>query len=64
VPRSQCTDSMLTGRGGRACDNLHDSHREPEHAAAVERGRIASMAGVTALIWLAILVMMVWGANS
>ena len=34
------------------------------HAAAVERGRIASMAGVTALIWLAILVMMVWGANS
>ncbi|HMD93873.1 MAG TPA: DUF2269 family protein [Trebonia sp.] len=36
----------------------------PEHAAAVERGRIASMAGITALIWLAILVMMVWGANS
>jgi hypothetical protein len=35
-----------------------------QHAAAVERGRIASMAGVTALIWLAILVMMVWGANS
>jgi hypothetical protein len=34
------------------------------HTAAVERGRIASMAGVTALIWLAILVMMVWGANS
>jgi hypothetical protein len=34
------------------------------HAAAVERGRIASMAGITALIWLAILVMMVWGANS
>ncbi len=34
------------------------------HAAAVERGRIASMAGITALIWLAILVLMVWGANS
>jgi hypothetical protein len=34
------------------------------HAAAVERGRIASMAGITALIWLAILVMMVWGASS
>jgi hypothetical protein len=32
--------------------------------AVVERGRIASMAGVTALIWLAILVMMVWGARS
>ena len=28
--------------------------------AAVERGRIASMGGVTALIWLVILVMMVW----
>ena len=34
------------------------------HAAEVERGRIASMAGITALIWLAILVMMVWGASS
>ena len=28
--------------------------------AAVERGRIASMSGVTALIWLVILVLMVW----
>jgi Ca2+/Na+ antiporter len=28
--------------------------------AAVERGRIASMGGITALIWLVILVMMVW----
>jgi hypothetical protein len=34
------------------------------HAAAVERGRIASMAGVTGLIWLAILVLMVWGSSS
>ncbi len=32
--------------------------------AAVERGRIASMSGIVALIWLAILVLMVWGANS
>ena len=30
------------------------------HTAAVERGRIASMGGVTALIWLAILVLMAW----
>jgi MFS family permease len=30
--------------------------------AAVERGRIASMSGVTALIWLAILVLMVWNS--
>lgn len=34
------------------------------HTAAVERGRIATMAGVTGLIWLAILVLMVWGSNS
>ena len=31
-----------------------------EHVANVERGRIASMAGVVSLIWLAILVLMVW----
>jgi hypothetical protein len=28
--------------------------------AAVERGRIASMSGIVALIWLAVLVLMVW----
>lgn len=32
-------------------------------AAMVERGRIATMSGVVALIWLAILVLMVWGAS-
>lgn len=30
------------------------------HVAAVERGRIASFGGLTALIWLVILVFMVW----
>ena len=30
--------------------------------AAVERGRIASMSGIIALIWLAILVLMVWNS--
>jgi Ca2+/Na+ antiporter len=34
------------------------------HTAAVERGRIATMSGVTGLIWLAVLVLMVWGSNS
>jgi len=34
------------------------------HVAAVERGRIAMMAGITALIWLAILALMVWGSQS
>ena len=28
--------------------------------AAIERGRIASMSGVVALIWLAVIVLMVW----
>jgi hypothetical protein len=31
--------------------------------AMVERGRIAMMSGIIALIWLAILVLMVWGAS-
>ena len=31
--------------------------------AAVERGRIASMGGLTALIWLVILVLMVWNGS-
>jgi hypothetical protein len=30
------------------------------HVASVERGRIASLAGVVSLIWLVILVLMVW----
>lgn len=32
------------------------------HAATVERGRIASMAGIVSLLWLAILVLMVWNS--
>jgi hypothetical protein len=32
----------------------------PVHVATVERGRIASLAGVVSLIWLVILVLMVW----
>jgi hypothetical protein len=32
----------------------------PLHVATVERGRIASLAGVVSLIWLVILVLMVW----
>jgi hypothetical protein len=30
------------------------------HAASVERGRIASLAGIVTLLWLVILVLMVW----
>src|SRR5262249_15278839 len=32
------------------------------HAGHVERGRIASLAGIVTLIWLAILVLMVWNS--
>jgi hypothetical protein len=32
------------------------------HAASVERGRIATMAGIVTLIWLVILVLMVWNS--
>jgi hypothetical protein len=34
----------------------------PGHAASVERGRIASMAGIVTLMWLVILVLMVWNS--
>lgn len=36
------------------------SDNEEQHLAHVERGRIASLGGVVALIWLVILVLMVW----
>jgi Predicted integral membrane protein (DUF2269) len=41
--------------GGRAAATATLDHR-----AAVERGRIASLGGLTALIWLVILILMVW----
>jgi hypothetical protein len=34
----------------------------PVHAASVERGRIASLAGLVTLIWLVILVLMIWNS--
>src|ERR1700722_8769792 len=43
-----------------ATGGAQPSARAGLHTAAVERGRIASIGGVTALIWLAILVLMVW----
>jgi hypothetical protein len=35
---------------------------QPHAAASVERGRIASLAGIVTLLWLAILVLMVWNS--
>jgi hypothetical protein len=34
----------------------------PAHVANVERGRIASLAGIVTLIWLAVLVLMIWNS--
>jgi len=36
--------------------------QQPHPAASVERGRIASLAGIVTLLWLAILVIMVWNS--
>lgn len=36
----------------------------PGHVATVERGRIATMAGLISLIWLVILVLMVWHTHT
>jgi hypothetical protein len=41
--------------GGQPAATFADDHR-----AVVERGRIASLGGLTALIWLVILIFMVW----
>ena len=45
-----------TASGGQAAATAAADH----HRAAVERGRIASLGGLTALIWLVILIFMVW----
>ena len=59
------------GRGGpREVPDAPDTQAVPlgspppasAHVANVERGRIASMAGITTLIWLVILVLMVWNS--
>jgi predicted integral membrane protein DUF2269 len=50
----------LLGEAGEASEP-GAAHREL-HLAHVERGRIASLGGVVALIWLVILVLMVWNS--
>jgi hypothetical protein len=53
--RSEGTEAEAATAGGQATATAG-----PDHQAAVERGRIASLGGLTALIWLVILVFMVW----
>jgi hypothetical protein len=47
-------------------DDAPDAHAipvaSPAQAASVERGRIASLAGIVTLIWLVILVLMIWNS--
>jgi hypothetical protein len=46
--------------GTAATGNATTAAAARAHVATVERGRIASLAGVVSLIWLVILVLMVW----
>ena|SRR5579859_3874077 len=52
------------GKNGQ--DDAPDAQAIPvgpaAHAASVERGRIASMAGIVTLMWLVVLVLMVWNS--
>jgi hypothetical protein len=52
--------------GGNGHDDAPDAQAlpiaPPSHAASVERGRIASMAGIVTLMWLVVLVLMVWNS--
>jgi hypothetical protein len=62
--------ALDAAEGAAVADAMEDSvHGEvagegavktADHRAAVERGRIASLGGLTALIWLVILIFMVW----
>ena len=59
--RSDESDERTEGDGAAAGGDQPGTTAAGElKIAAVERGRITSMSGITALIWLAILVLMVW----
>jgi hypothetical protein len=53
--------------GGAGADGGTDSEagpaQTPSQLANVERGRIASLGGLVALIWLVVLVLMVWNST-
>ncbi len=69
VPEGEPTAAGAAGAGvapgaaGEGADPVQLPGNPPAagtHLAHVERGRVASMGGVTALIWLVILILMVW----
>lgn len=63
APDSPVSGTAATASGAEAAPPADSGparvRRHPE-LAAVQRGRIASLGGVTALIWLVILILMVW----
>jgi hypothetical protein len=69
-PQTAVTDQHPGGDEGQAPSAPAAGEPQPTgagppgeaHAATVERGRIASMAGIVSLIWLAILVLMIWNS--
>jgi hypothetical protein len=69
------TEALATANNAPAGDvqNGHDDAPDAQalpvaptahapHAASVERGRIASLAGIVTLLWLVILVLMIWNS--
>lgn len=62
-------NNVPAGDGQNGDDDAPDAQALPvaptahaPHAASVERGRIASLAGIVTLLWLVILVLMVWNS--
>jgi hypothetical protein len=58
--RSENQAAARADTGTSAADQSTATKSRNLHVAAVERGRIASIGGLTALIWLVILVLMAW----
>jgi len=58
--RSDESDEAVAETGGAGDGQPTVTVATDMRVALVERGRVASLGGITALIWLAILVLMVW----
>ena len=56
------TATEATGTATEAAGTATATRVSAAHVASMERGRIASLAGVVSLIWLVILVLMIWNS--
>jgi hypothetical protein len=61
-PTAADVEPAPQGAGPTAAQVTAAPPSQAAHVASVERGRIASLAGVVSLIWLVILVLMVWNS--